>query len=101
MGASLVNYALATSLETWKSSATDASMLCQQTVTKIYFKSTNARLFRTAIRVQVLLCGNMQMLPIFNELAWLSQVGILDGVKKKNSRRLLNYNKGEASNFLL
>ena len=36
----------------------------------------------------------MQMLQIFNELAWLVHVGILDGVKKKsNSRRLLNYNK--------
>ena len=28
-----------------------------------------------------------------NEFAWLVHVGILDGVKKNNSRQLLNYNK--------
>ena len=28
------------------------------------------------------MCGNMQMLQIFNEFVWLMQVGILDGVKK-------------------
>ena len=37
----------------------------------------------------------MQMLQIFNEFAWLVHVGILDGVKKKNSnsRHLLNNKK--------
>ena len=36
----------------------------------------------------------MQMLQIFNQLAWLVHVVILDGVlKKSNSRRLLNNNR--------
>ena len=35
----------------------------------------------------------MQMLQIFKEFAWLVHMGILDGVKTNNSRRLLNYNK--------
>ena len=40
----------------------------------MYFKTMSPKVF---------LCGNMQMLQIFNEFAWLVHVGILDGVKKK------------------
>ena len=51
----------------------------------MYFKTLSPKVF---------LCGNMQMLQIFNEFAWLVHVGILDGVKKKSdSRCLLNNNK--------
>ena len=75
----------ATSLETWKANTADASMLCQQNVKTMYFKTLNPRLFnlRQGFKVRsVFLCGNMQMLQIFNEFAWLVHVGILDGVKK-------------------
>lgn len=48
MGASRVNYLPAKSLETQKANAT---MLYQQNVTTMNFKSLNPRLFRTAIWV--------------------------------------------------
>ena len=43
--ASLVNYVLATSLETQKANASNASMLCQQNVKTMYFKTLNPSLF--------------------------------------------------------
>ena len=43
--ASLVNYVPATILETLKANAADASLLCQQNVKKMYFKTLNPRLF--------------------------------------------------------
>ena len=43
--ASLVNYVPATSLETQKANASNASMLCQQNVKTMYFKTLNPRLF--------------------------------------------------------
>ena len=43
--ASLVNYVPAMSLDTWKANATDASILCQQNVKTMYFKTLNPRLF--------------------------------------------------------
>ena len=43
--ASLVNYVPATSLETSKANAADASMLCEQNIKTMYFKTLNPRLF--------------------------------------------------------
>ena len=43
--ASQVNFVPATSLETQKANAANASMLCQQNVKTIYFKTLNPRLF--------------------------------------------------------
>ena len=43
--ASLVNYVPATSLETLKANAANVSMLCQQNVKTMYFKTLNPRLF--------------------------------------------------------
>ena len=43
--ASLVNYVPATSLETQKANASNASMLCQQNVKTMYFKTLNPSLF--------------------------------------------------------
>ena len=43
--ARLVNYVPARSLETKKANAADTSMLCQQKVKTMYFKTLNARLF--------------------------------------------------------
>ena len=45
MVASLVNYVPATSLETQEANVADASMLCQQNVKTMYFKTLNPRLF--------------------------------------------------------
>ena len=42
---SLVNYVPATSPETWKANAADASMQCQQNVKIMYFKTLNPRLY--------------------------------------------------------
>ena len=75
--ASLVNYVPATSLETQKANASNASMLCQQNVKTMYFKTLNPGLL---IQDSDLRLGNMQMLQIFNEFAWLVHLGILGGV---------------------
>ena len=43
--ASLVNYVPATSVETSKANTADLSMLCQQNIKTMYFKTLNPRLF--------------------------------------------------------
>ena len=65
------------SLETKKANAADASMLCQQNVKTMHFKTLNPGLL---IQDSDLRLGNMQMLQIFNEFAWLVHLGILGGV---------------------
>ena len=61
-------------------------MLCQQNVKTMYFKTLNPRLFNSIQSFEVrffsvVICpGNMQMLQMLNEFAWLVHVGILDGV---------------------
>ena len=71
--ASVVSVVPATSLETYKVNAADASMVCQQNVNTMYFKTLNPRLFNLDSDLR---------LQIFNEFASLVHVGILDGVKK-------------------
>ena len=65
---SLINYVPATSLETEKANAANASMLCQQNVKIMYFKTRNPIRFLSVV---------IQMLQIFNEFVWLVHVGIL------------------------
>ena len=52
-------------------------MLGQQNVKTMYFKTLNPGLL---IQDSDLRLGNMQMLQIFNEFAWLVHLGILGGV---------------------
>ena len=49
----------------------------------MYFKTLNPGLL---IQDSDLRLGNMQMLQIFNEFAWLVHVGIFDGVKKNQNQ---------------
>ena len=59
--ASLVSFVPATSLEAQKANAADASMLCQQNVKTMYFKTLNPRLFNldSDLRFSFSLRGNM------------------------------------------
>ena len=80
---SLVYYVPATSLETKKANAADATRLRQQNVKTMYFKTLHPRLQNLRHWQRQCLGGNMQMLQIFNELAWLVHMGIVDGDKIK------------------
>ena len=93
--ASLVNYVRATSLETWKANAADASMLCQQNVKTMYFKTLNPRLFnlRQWFEVRffsVVICKCCKFsTSLLGSCKWEFWMGL----KKLNPRRLLNNNK--------
>ena len=93
--ASLVNSVRATGLETWKANAADASMLCQQNVKTMYFKTLNPRLFnlRQWFEVRffsVVICKcckfSTSLLCSCTWEFWME-------LQKLNSRRLLNNNK--------
>ena len=93
--ASLVNSVRATGLETWKANAADASMLCQQNVKTMYFKTLNPRLFnlRQGFKVRffsVVICKcckfSTSLLCSCTWEFWME-------LQKLNSRRLLNNNK--------
>ena len=63
-------------LETQTASATDATSLCLQNAKTKYFKTLKRRplavaAFKTVILALFLLCGNMQMLQIFDDFALL------------------------------
>ena len=81
---SLVSFVPATSLEAQKANATEASMLCQQKVKKMYFKTLNPRLFNldSDLRFSFSLRGNMHANAAnFQRVCLARAVGILDGVK--------------------
>ena len=95
--ASLVSYVPATSLETQKANAANASMLCQQNVKKMYFKTLNPRLFnlRQWFEVRsfsvVILCKWCKFpTSLLSSCTWEFW---MEFKKKSNSRRLLNNNK--------